>query len=224
MGFTFGLVVWFPMIARGGQGHARSPYFLVIVCVYALTMLGQVSFFNSFGFDRSAAGFYFAAPQPISKTLLGKNIAAMMYIFAEALVLCTVTVALGLTNGFIDVVRALLSLSICSLYLVGIGNISSVKFPKAMAPERVSHGGTSRSFNGLMFLLYPLTMIPVALAYLARYAFDSEIAFVVVLGAAAALGVTVYHFSMESAVKTASVDRESILQELSRGDGPVISS
>jgi ABC-2 type transport system permease protein len=185
-------------------------------------MLGQVSFFNAFGFDRSAAGFYFAAPQPISKTLLGKNIAAMMYIFAEAIILCTVTVVLGLTSGFMDVVRALLSLSICALYLVGIGNVSSVRFPRAMAPERVSHGGTSRSFNGLMFLLYPLSMIPVALAYLAEYAFDSEIAFVVVLGAAAALGVAVYRLSMESAVKTAAIERESILQELSRGDGPVI--
>ena len=223
MGFTFGLVVWFPMVARGGHAHSRSPYFLVIVCVYALTMLGQVSFFNSFGFDRSAAGFYFAAPQPISKTLLGKNIAAMMYIFVEAFILCGVTTALRLTNGLTDIVRTLVALAVCSLYLVGIGNVSSVRFPRAMAPERVSHGGTSRSFNGLMFLLYPLSMIPVALAYLAEYAFDSEIAFAVILGLAGAIGFAVYRLSMESAVKTAASEREAILQELSRGDGPVLS-
>ena len=72
MGFTFGLVVWFPMIARG-HNRARSPYFLVVVCVYALSMLGQVSFFNAFGFDRSAAGFYFAAPQPISAAVKSRQ-------------------------------------------------------------------------------------------------------------------------------------------------------
>ena len=221
MGFTFGLVVWFPMITRG-HGHRQSPYFLVIVCVYALTMLGQVSFFNSFGFDRSAAGFYFAAPPPISKTLLGKNIAAMMYIFVEAIILCGVTTALRLTNGLMDIVRTLLALAVCSLYLVSIGNVSSVRFPRAMVAERVSQGGSSRSFNGLMFLLYPVSMIPVALAYLAEYALDSWIAFAAVLGAAAAIGGAVYRYSMQSAVATATTDREVILQELSRGDGPVV--
>src|SRR5207249_6427180 len=112
-----------------------------------LIILGQVSYFNAFGFDRTAAGFYFAAPQPISKTLLGKNIAALTYVFVEALILCGVTAALRLTSGWIDVVRTLLALAVCSLYLVGIGNISSVRFPRALTAERVAQGGTSRSFN-----------------------------------------------------------------------------
>ena len=223
MGFTFGLVVWFPMIARGHGRATHSPYFLVIVCVYALSMLGQVSFFNSFGFDRSAAGFYFAAPQPISKTLLGKNIAAMIYIFLEVFILCGVTAALQLTDGWTDILRTLLALAVCSLYLVGIGNVSSVRFPRALTPERVAQGGSSRSLNGLMFLLYPLSLAPVALAYLAEFALDSEIAFAVVMLIAAAVGAIVYRQCMQSAVATASTDREAILQELSRGDGPVVS-
>jgi hypothetical protein len=31
-----------------------SRHFLTLICVYALTLLGQVSYWNCFGFDRSA--------------------------------------------------------------------------------------------------------------------------------------------------------------------------
>src|SRR5262249_34752271 len=95
MGFTFGLAIWFPVVVHGGERRAAPPYFLALVCVYALSMLGQVSFLNCFGFDRSAVGFYFAAPQPIGTTLVGKNVAALIYVYLEALILSGVTGALG---------------------------------------------------------------------------------------------------------------------------------
>src|SRR5262249_60349420 len=67
MGFSFGLMIWLPMIlGRRGERHVNiSHNFLTIVCVYALTLLGQVSYWNCFGFDRSAAQIYFVAPQPV---------------------------------------------------------------------------------------------------------------------------------------------------------------
>ena len=83
MGFTFGLLVWFPMIVthRPGRSTEPSPYFLLIVCLYALTLLGQVSYWNCFGFDRSATALYFAAPVKISKVLIGKNLGvAVLYL------------------------------------------------------------------------------------------------------------------------------------------------
>ena len=61
------------------------------------------------------------------------------------------------------------------------------------------------------------------LAYLARFAFASELAFYVVLAMAAAIGGAVYWIAMESAASTALMRREAILQELSKGDGPVAS-
>jgi ABC-2 type transport system permease protein len=194
----------------------------VIVSVYALTLLGQVSFWNSVGFDRSAVGFYYAAPPPFSKVLLGKNLAALFFVYAEVLIVAVVTAFLKLTRGWTDVVSSLVATGVCALYLLAVGNINSVRFPKAMSPERVSQGGSTKGFNGLMFILYPLALIPVGLAYLAGYAFNSQIAFAAVLAIAAGVGVTVYWFSMESAVRTAHQKRESILQELSKGDGPVL--
>ncbi len=225
MGFTFGLLVWFPVVfSRGlGPGSGTSPYFLIIVCVYALTLMGQVSYWNCFGFDRSAVAFYFAAPQPISKVLLGKNLASLCFIYLEVFILTAVTLLLRLTRGW-SAVENLGVVAICSLYMLALGNMSSVNYPRALSPERVSQGGASSRFQGLVFLMYPVALLPVALAYVARYAFHSQPAFYIVLGLAALLGTALYYMAMESAVHTAKARREQIIQELSRADGPVISN
>jgi ABC-2 type transport system permease protein len=86
MGFTFGLMFWLPMVLRRNASHSGflAHNFLVIVCIYAMTLIGQVTYWNCFGIDRSAAIFYFAAPQPMSRTLLGKNIACLFFLYLEA--------------------------------------------------------------------------------------------------------------------------------------------
>jgi ABC-2 type transport system permease protein len=117
----------------------------------------------------------------------------------------------------------MLVVGICSLYMLAMGNISSVRFPRGLNAERVSQGGASGRFQALIFILYPLALAPIFLAYLARFAFASELAFYIVLAVAAAIGGAVYWIAMESAVGTALTRREAILQELSKGDGPVAS-
>ena len=224
MGFTFGLLVWFPMIVthRPGRSAEPSPYFLLIVCLYALTLLGQVSYWNCFGFDRSATAFYFAAPVPISKVLIGKNLASLFFIYLEVLILTSVTLALRLSAGWQRAVESLLVMGICSLYTLALGNISSVRYPRGLNPERVSQGGSSGKFQGLIFLLYPVTLLPVGLAYLARYAFNSELIFAIGLAVAAIIGGVLYSMSMESAAYSALDRRETIVAELSKGEGPVM--
>jgi ABC-2 type transport system permease protein len=223
MGFTFGLLVWFPMVVNRRTGHpgAASQYFLPVVAAYALTLLGQVSYLNCFGFDRAAAAFYFASPLPIAKVIAGKNVAAMCFILIEVVVLAGVTMALGVSRGWLRAVETLIVTTVCSLYLLAIGNVSSVNYPRGLNPERVGQGGASARFQGLIFLLYPFALLPVFLAYLARYAFESDIAFAIVLAIAAAIGIAVYWIALDSAVRTAMSRREHIVQELSKGDGPI---
>ena len=223
MGFTFGLLVWFPMVAGRHTGHPgqTSQYFLIAVCVYSLTLLGQVSYWNCFGFDRSAALLYFAAPPPLSRVLLGKNIASLFFIYLEVLILTGITMALGFGGGWSVILETLLVVGVCAVYLLALGNISSVQYPRALSPERVSQGGASGRFQGLIFLLYPLALLPVFLAYLARYAFNSEVVFVFVMAVAATIGGVLYWQAMESSVRTALKRREQIIRELSKGDGPV---
>jgi ABC-2 type transport system permease protein len=226
MGFTFGLMVWLPLML--GRQADRSGFieenFLAMVCIYALTLLGQVTYWNCFGFDRSAVQIYFSAPQRVSVTLYAKNIASLIVIYVEVLVLTGLTWALHVGVGFGKVVETLVVVAVCSLYMLAFGNISSVHYPRALMPERVSQGGASSRFQALVFILYPLALLPVLLAYLARYAFASQTVFVVVLGFAAMLGGFLYGLAMESAVKTANTNRERILQDLSRGEGPVASN
>jgi ABC-2 type transport system permease protein len=107
--------------------------------------------------------------------------------------------------------------------MLALGNISSVQYPRALNPERVSQGGASSRFQALIMLLYPLALLPVLLAYLARYAFASDLAFYLVLGFAGVVGGALYWIAMESAVSTAIQHRERILHDLSTADGPIAS-
>ncbi len=225
MGFSFGLMVWLPMIlgSRAERHSALSRHFLTVICVYALTLLGQVSFWNCFGFDRSAAQIYFAAPPPMSTTLAGKNIASLVFIYLEVAVLVGITSALRVSLGYAQVLETLVVVGVCSLYMMALGNISSVQYPRGLNPVQVSQGGASSRFQALIFLLYPLSLIPVLLAYLARYAFNSEIVFSLMLAFAAVIGGVVYWIAMDSAVHAAGARREKLIQDLSRGEGPIAS-
>ncbi len=225
MGFSFGLMVWLPMVLgnRADRSPTLSRHFLTVVCVYALTLLGQVSFWNCFGFDRSAALIYFAAPQPLTKTFAGKNMAALVFIYLEVFILTGVTSLFGVSPGAGQMLETLLVVGVCSLYMLAMGNISSVQYPRGLNPERVSQGGASSRFQALIFLLYPLSLLPVLLAYVARYALSSDLAFYLVLAFAAVVGAALYWIAMESAVSTAVKHRERIIHDLSNADGPVVS-
>ena len=100
--------------------------------------------------------------------------------------------------------------------------MSSVHYPRAMNPERVSQGGAASRWQALVFVFYPLALLPIFLAYVARAVLDSEAVFAGVLCFAAVLGGVVYKIAMDSAVQTAAKRREEILGELARTEGPVV--
>jgi ABC-2 type transport system permease protein len=222
MGFTFGILVWLPVVL-GGKTSGGSSYFLVFVCIYALTMLGQVTYWNCFGFDRSAALFYFAAPQPISQVLIGKNIAAMVFVYLDVTILSAVVGTFHLTAGWGQVAETLLVVGVCAVYLLGLGNMASVNYPRPLNPENVSRGGSSGRSQGLLLLFYPVALLPVFLAYLARWALKSELAFLAVLAIAAVIGGVVYWIGLDSAVIAARAKREQLFAALTQGEGPIAS-
>jgi len=222
MGFSFGLLVWLPItLGKGSHGSIVADHYLTIVSVYALTLLGQVSYLNTFGFDRSAAQVYFSVPVSISQALIGKNIAAALFIFFEMLAVTLASFALRIRLTSDAVAEAFTVTAIVGVYLFAIGNLSSIHFPRAMNPERVSQGGAASRLQALIFLFYPIALLPVTLAFWARSVFDSQLIFGLILGFSAILGVVVYWISMESAVGAANKRREKLLMELSRSEGPV---
>jgi ABC-2 type transport system permease protein len=218
MGFTFGLAVWFPVVA---SERDRGSWFLTVVCVYALTLMGQVSYWNCFGFDRGATALYFAAPVSMTRVLAGKNLAAAIYIYLEVLMILVVTAALGISAGWVQSIETLVVMAVCATYLLALGNLGSVHYPRALNADRVGQGG-GRGFQGFLFLIYPVALLPVGMAYVGRYAFDSETAFALILTLAAMIGAAFYWIALESAVNAAGRLREQIVQELSQTDGPVM--
>lgn len=223
MGFSFGLVVWLPMALRDRAADSvLSDNFLAVVSVYAMTLLGQVTYWNAFGLDRSAAQFYFAAPVSFARVLVSKNIAAAIFIFLEigAVAAACSLLRMGVSAG--KIAEAFLVTAISALYLLGIGNLSSINNPRPLSLHRVSSGGAVGRAQGLLFLFYPVALLPVFLAYLARYAFESGLVFYIILACAAGLGAAIYWMSMESAVIAARRRRETLIAELSRGEGPMV--
>ncbi len=224
MGFSFGLIVWLPTTFRspGARGGVMTDNFLTVVSIYALILLGQVSYWNAFGFDRSAAQVYFSLPVPFSKALAGKNIAAAIFICIEIVLVIVVTLLFRIPLAGLKIVEAIAVSLTAGLYLLAMGNLSSVHFPRPMSPERVAQGGAAKSLNALVFLFFPIALSPIAIAYWARHVFASEPIFYSLLGLAAIVGGIFYWIAMESAVGTAQRRREKLLTELSRGDGPMI--
>jgi ABC-2 type transport system permease protein len=223
MGFTFGLVIWLPM-AFGRMhfgGSAFRDNYLTFVSAYALLLLGDVTFWNSLGLDRSAAQWYYLAPVSFGKVLVGKNLAAMFAVVTEVTAVTLACVALRMPLGVGKVAEAYAVTLALSVYLLATGNLSSVHYPIGVRADQSWKTTSPARFRALLFLVYPLVSAPVVLAYGARWAFESEVAFYVVLAVAAGIGIIYYGVALEAAREAAEAGREKILAALGEGAGPV---
>lgn len=223
MGICFGLLVWMPLVVGRGAEHAGAlgRHFLAVVTVYSMTLLGQVSYWNAFGFDRSAAVIYYVAPLPIARVLAAKNLAALVFVYLEAGILVLVTLALRVHLDAVQLLEMAVVLTVSATYMLALGNISSVEYPRALNPERVAQGGATTRMQALIFLLYPLALLPILLAYLARALLNSDLVFWLLIAMAAVIGGVLYWIATESARATAVRRREEILHELTQGEGLV---
>jgi len=223
MGFSFGLLIWAP-IAFGRLSTERSflsDNYLTMVSIYALLLLSDALFWNCFGFDRSAAQVYFLVPVRMSTVLAGKNLAAAFLVLMEITAIALVCGLLRLPLSGRQILEAVAVTCVITMFILAIGNISSLYNPRAVNPVKSLKTTAQSRSQALLMLAFPLTLSPVALAYLARYAFDTEWAFFGVLLFAGVVGVLVYFYSMQSALKAAADRREQIIGALSSGEGPI---
>ncbi len=222
MGFSFGLLVWLPQIASGsGKHNVLKAHFLTVVAVYALVMLGQVSYWNCFGFDGVATQFYFSTPVPFRRVLVGKNLAVAVFTIAEMLLVLLMTALFRVGLNPFAIAEALCVTTVAAVYLFAFGNLTSVHLPRPMNAEKMMQGGASRSMNAALFLVAPLAMLPIVLAYWARYVFENNTVFFGLLALAGGLGAVLYWVALDSAAQSASRKREKMITSLSRGDGPL---
>ena len=226
MGFSFGLLIWAPLAlsrTTAAPGFFADNY-LTLVSVYAMLLLSDVLFWNCFGFDRSAAQVYFLVPVKISTVLGAKNLAAAIFVLIEIVAIALVCTLLRLPLTGMQILETFVITCVLTLFVVSAGNISSLYGPRPVNPAKSFRTTASSRIQVMLLVVFPIALSPVALAYLARYAFDTEWAFFGVLAFAGALGAIIYFYTLDAAVTAAGERREDIISTLSRGEGPVESS
>jgi ABC-2 type transport system permease protein len=224
MGCSFGVVVWLPFAIRRGApvGGPVQSSFLALVSLYALMLLGQVTFLNSFGFDRSAARYFFWMPVSPAQLLVAKNLVAGFFVALQVLVLGFICFLLGVLTAPWQLLEALAVAGIASLYMASAGNVTSVLFAAGISPERISRAGGGRGVQGLLALLYPVLIAPLLAAYFARYYWHTLQGYFLLLGIALFGAAALYSATLSLAARLAWVKREHLLTDLTRGEGPLV--
>lgn len=222
MGFSFGLLIWLPITYRSNfGGGALSSNYLTLVSAYALLLLGEVSFWNIFGFDRAAVQNYFVLPVPMRAVITAKNIAAFCFAFLEIGAIAAVCAVFGLAVSPGQLIETISVVTVMCVYLCAVGNLGSSYYPRPVNPTQSWKSASAGRLQALLLLIYPVLSIPVVLAFLARYAFESELAFYAVLSVGLAVGVAIYWVSRDSAIEALETRKEKFLGALTASEGPI---
>jgi ABC-2 type transport system permease protein len=195
--------------------------FVVCAGAYALILLGDATFYNVLGFDRAAAQTYFAYPVPFRAALHAKNVAALFFVLLEMTVLTGVCAAFRFIPDWASVAEGFAIVPVLACYFIAIGNLTSVRGPRPVDPTKSMRANSPGQVQLILILTLPLVASPLALAFLARWAFNSETAFFAVAAVSAIIGAAVYKVATDSAVATAGRDAESIVARLSQGSAPI---
>jgi ABC-2 type transport system permease protein len=221
MGFSFGLIIWWP-VAFGSHENGptfMSEHFITVVSVYAVLLLSDVLFYNAFGFDRAAAQLYFVVPVATRTVILAKNITAMFFVTVETAIATLICAALGLPFDAAAVTEAYCVTVVATLMLLSLGNFTSFYSPRSSDPGKTFRSGRGNRVQAVMVLIFPVITIPVAVAFLARYALRSELAFYLALSCGFALAAILHRVSLDIAVRRSETHREAFLSALSGGEG-----
>lgn len=220
MSAVIGILIWLPVLRTSGGVRSRpAEYALPVMAVYGLLMLGPISYWNAFGFDRGAVQGYFSWPIPFRDALIAKNITIALLLVPEVVMIALVAAAFRFPVTPGKCVETVAVVLIAALYWFALGNISSVRIPRAMDPDRMNQ--MANKLQALTIWITPFLLLPIVLAYWARHVFHSQIVFAGLLLIAGIVGGIFYHVALDSAVSAASQKRESMLTELTRSDGPL---
>ena len=219
MSCFFGIVLFLPSLRRGHNNSFYQQNAPPIMALYGLLMLGQITYWNSFGFDRSAVQGYFSWPVRLRDVLIAKNLSVVLLLLPQILIVSFIArvMKLPVTPG--KVLETIVVMAVSSLYWLAMGNIFSVRMPRALDPDKMNQ--MANKMQALTIWTAPLLLFPLVLAYWARWFFESQLVFAGIVLVAAIIGAIFYWVGLDSAVNTALARREIILTELSRADGPL---
>jgi ABC-2 type transport system permease protein len=219
MSCVFGIIVYLPAMRNPGSHSFIMQNSLPFMALYGLLMLGPISYWNAFGFDRSATEGYFSWPIRFEDALIAKNITVALLLLPQIVMIALVGKAAHMPTSAAKFAETIAVMVIASLYWFAVGNIWSVRMPRAMDPEKLNQ--MANKMQALSIWTAPVLLLPIGLAYWARAVFENEIIFAGILLVAAIVGGVFYKVGLDSAVATAGRKREAMLMQLSKSEGPL---
>jgi hypothetical protein len=151
--------------------------------------------------------------------LVAKNLTVVSLLIPQILVMSVIAWLFHLPAGPGKILETIVVMIVSSLYWLAMGNISSVRIPRASNPDKMNQ--MANKMQALTIWSAPFLLFPVAFAYWCRWFFENELVFAGVMAIAAAVGGVVYWVALDSAVNTARERREFILSALTQSDGPL---
>jgi ABC-2 type transport system permease protein len=219
---TFGMacllsvIVFFPLAYGRARSTVIAQNFLPAMNLYGLLIVGETLLWNAFGFDRRAAQIYFLAPVPLATVFRAKNIVAVATVGVMTVAIATIGSLIRNSYNWSDFAGSVLATAVVTVYFLAVGNFTSVWVPRPINPNQAMKNQNNGKASALLLLCLPVVIFPLGLAYLARWAFSAEWAFLLVLAIDFVAGCIIYQISTENAIQRAQRDREKILSILSK--------
>lgn len=219
MAAGFGCLLWLPMALRGESNWIRENYPLM-AALYANVLIGEVLYWNVFGFERAASQQWFSAPISFRLVLRAKNLAAAFLSSCILAAILAITLLLPVAGGWRQMADALLASTSFLIPMLAFGNLTSVYMPRPVSSGDAWKSSTGKTQFVLLFLM-PLLSVPVLFAFLARWASGSVWTFYGVLGVFVSIELLFYLVATDSAVEAAAARKEIFLDALSHREGPI---
>lgn len=219
MSSTFGAVLWLPQVLRSPNGWLANNY-VTMAALYAMLVLGEVLYWNVFGFERAGAQHWFVTPVSFRSVLRAKNFVAGFFTFLSLSVISLISAFLPVAHGVARLADAFAAASVFLIFVLAGGNLASVLLPRPIDSAQAWRNSGGRT-QLLLLLAYPVLTLPIALAHLARWATGSYWSYHGVLAICLIVGLCFYYAATEAAEEFADSRKERIVATLSRQDGPV---
>ena len=223
MSCVLGMLVFVPASLNGNDPTSAfmRNNLIPVVNIYGLLLLSDTLLLNAFGLDRGAVQLYYVTPVELVQVLKAKNLTAISFVLMQsAAILLVAAVAHAPVTRF-GVASGLVASAVVCVFLLATGNLTSLTMPRPIDPKQ-----TFKKQAGAVMQIWILGCILglsvlVGFAYLARYALQSDWAFLITLGFEFLIGAVVYRISLDSAVRRGYRNREMIVQLLSKNVSPL---
>lgn len=219
MASTFGAVLWLPQAMRSREGWMAQNY-VTMATLYGMLVLGEVLYWNVFGFERASVQQWFATPVRFADVLRAKNVVAVFYTMLAVAILSGIAAALPIGVGLRQLLDALAAVAVFLVFVLAVGNLTSVYMPRPIDARQAWRNNSGKT-QFLLLFAYPLLTLPVALAHLARWAAGSYWAYHAVLAVSFLIAVCFYAAATATAEEVAEQRKEQIVGTLSQQEGPV---